>query len=274
MNREALLRISHAQSIEGRMPVNKITARIDEPLQAPDAKCAIPARGRLTMRSAGIGLAAFHCRYHVQFRARHGSHWCPTYKAVELKPYLQTTARWIEEHRTETFIAHTLLCLQGLLDGAGRPEMAQHIKRRSAASRAKIAFARLREANIQPERLLAIHMAVSALIEDDAGSHRVKEFRIVQVAKVAHRLASGTHNKWDWPMPDGTTRPVALHVYPKSSGLVLRVIGDKLEELCAEVTKSNLQAVRDLKVSKFGDHPSRLPGWRPLWARQRDAAKM
>ena len=117
--------------------------------------------------------------------------------------------------------------------GAGQ---VQDIKWRSAPSRARIAFARLREANIIPERLLAIHMAVSALIEDDAGSHRVTEYRIAQVAKAAHRLASGTHRHWDFPLDNGGTAPLAFHAYPRSSGRVLRVIGKAIEECCEMVT--------------------------------------
>jgi hypothetical protein len=155
------------------------------------------------MCSAGIGPAEFHCRYHVQFRARHGSHWHPTYEAAELKPYLAVATEWIEQHRADVWVAHTLIGLRGLLDGAGRVEPAQNIKRLPAASKARVAFARLREAAVKPERLLAIHLAVAALIEDDAGSHRINEFRLVQVAKPIHRLASGTHRRWDWPMDDG-----------------------------------------------------------------------
>jgi len=222
------------------------------------------------MAATGVGLSEFRCKAHNAHRARHGSEWCPTYKASDLKPFLQVSAKWIKERRTETSIAHALIGLKGLLDGSGEALPAQDIKRHSAASRARVAFARLREANVKPERLLAIHMAVSALIEDDLGSHRVPEFRIVQVAKCAHRLASGTHRHWDWPLDNGTTAPLAFHAYPKSSGRVLRVIGGELEEICAGVSERDLQAIRNLKLARFGPHPSRLPGWRPLWARQRD----
>lgn len=86
---------------------------------------------------------------------------------------------------------------------------------------------------MKPERLLAIHMAVSAIIEDDNDSHRVKEFRIVQVAKAAHRLASRTHKHWDIPTDYGTLRPIEFHAYPRSSGMVLREIGNEIEVICA-----------------------------------------
>jgi len=59
------------------------------------------------MGAALVGLASFHCRYHVQYRARHGSHWSATYKAADLKPYLDVATHWIADRRTDTFIAHS-----------------------------------------------------------------------------------------------------------------------------------------------------------------------
>jgi hypothetical protein len=110
------------------------------------------------------------------------------------------------------------------------------------------------------------------VIEDDAGSHRVTEYRIVQVAKCAHRLASGTHRHWEIPLDDGSIAPIEFHAYPKSSGRVLRVIGKEIEEICSGVTERDLQALRDLKLARFGAHPSQLPGWKPLWKRKLEAA--
>ena len=234
--------------------------------------CVIPGCGRPVMRSAGVGHAEFHCRYHVQFKARHGSHWHPTYKAADLKPYLTVAAEWTEQHRADVSVAHALIGLRGLLDGAGRAEPAQDIKRLSAARRARVAFARLRDAGVKPERILAIQLAVPALIEDDYGSHRVTEFRLVQTAKAVHRLASGTHRHWDFPMDDGTTRPIAFHAYPRSSGIVLRIIGKKIDEACGELAESVLQELLAARLARFGPHPSHLPGWKPLWMEQREAA--
>jgi len=235
--------------------------------------CAIPDCGRPAMRSAGVGHAEMHCRYHVQFKARHGSHWHPTYKAADIKPYLTVAAQWIEEHREEIPVAYPLKGLKGLLEGSGRAERAQDIKRLPAASKARVAFARLREAGIEPERLLAIHMAVGALIEDDNGSHRVEEFRLVQSGKAVHRLASGNHGHYEWPMADGTIRPVHTHNYPRSSGIVLRVIGREIDEICGGVAERALQEVIAARLAQFGPHPSHLPGWKPPWMEKRDAAK-
>jgi hypothetical protein len=85
-------------------------------------------------------------------------------------------------------------------------------------------------------------------------------------------LASGTHRHWDFPLDNGSTAPLAFHAYPRSSGRVLRVIGKAIEEACEMVTGRDLQALRDRKRERFGPHPSQLPGWKPLWKRQREAA--
>lgn len=230
--------------------------------------CTILGCGRPTVLASGKGLAACHCRYHIQHRARHGSHWHPTYRAADIKPYLQCARRWIRINRETMLVKYALIGLSGLLEHSGPIVAAQNLKRRIAIERARVAFARLREAGIEPERLLAIHMAVHALIEDDMGSHRVREFRIVQVAKAAHRLASGTHKRWDFPLADGRTAPLEMHIYPKSSGRILRVIGEKLDDICEEVTREALEAIRESRKDRFGPHPSQLPGWRPLWQRQ------
>ena len=241
----------------------EIRSRIKAPAGNLPGSCVIPDCHRPTMRSSGIGLAEFHCRYHVQFHARHGSHWCPSIRAPELRPYLRIATQWIKERQAESVVSDAIAGLKCLLGGSGKLVPAQDIKRRSAKSRASVAFARLREAGVKPERLLAI--------QDDLGSHRVPEFRIVQIAKAVHRLASGTHRRWDLPLNDGSVAPIEFHAYPKSSGRVLRIIGGKIDDICSEVTQRDLQALRDAKLEKFGPHPSRLPGWRPLWARQRDA---
>ena len=209
------------------------------------------------MRSAKQGLAPYHCRYHVEHRARHGSHWHKSYRATELKPYLAAASDWIEEHRDEHWVAAALTSLTALMDDAGRAETANNIRGLSPQRRAKIALARLREADIKPERLLGIHLAVYALIEEDPGSHNVREFRVVQVAKAAHRLASGYHQTWDdIPLEGGKTGRWEIHRYPRSSGRVLRHLGKMIEDECEHVTDRYRKDVLALKVSGFGRHPA------------------
>ncbi|MFK5599787.1 hypothetical protein ACFZ8E_22705 [Methylobacterium sp. HMF5984] len=250
----------------------ELKVRLESDTEDHLARCTIPSCHRPTMRAARVGLSAELCKYHSQRVARHGSAFAPTIRAADLKPYLATARRWIGENTADAFTIHALRCLRGLLDGAGMAEPAMDLKGRSAAFRSRVAFARLREAGVEPERLLATHLAIAALIEDDNESHRVREYRIVQVAKVAHRLASGTHRRWDFPLSDGTTAPLVMHVYPKSAGRVLRVMGEELETACELVTSRDMETIRRLKRERHGPHTSQLPGWRPRWQRERTAA--
>ncbi len=70
----------------------------------------------------------------------------------------------------------------------------------------------------------------------DPHPHGTTEYKRVQAAKLVHRMASGTHKRWEQPTlsvgADGTsvTRSVELHAYPRSRGRVLRHIGEDLEE--------------------------------------------
>ncbi|RUM10649.1 hypothetical protein EFB14_22780 [Rhizobium fabae] len=220
-------------------------------------RCKIPGCTRQAELSAGTGLSQFHCRYHVQHKARHGSHWHATYKASELLPYVRSAEHWIKEHRQDPTYRGAYWELEYLLAGSGHVEKAMNLRGQSAKYRARVAFARLRAAEISARRLIAIYLAVSALIEDDWKSHNVREFRIVQAAKAVHRLASGTHGKWEfWDPLTGGTRLYQIHAYPRSSGLVLREIGEALEKACAELAREVVPEVIALRTKRYGLHPS------------------
>jgi hypothetical protein len=211
------------------------------------------------------GRAAFHCRYHVQQKARHGSHWCKTYRASDLRPYISAASEWLVDSRSTAAKASAWAELNHALAFAGRVDPAMNLRGQPASYRAHVAFARLREAGIDPHRLLAIYLGVSALIEDDLGSHRTREFKIVQAAKAVHRLASGTHRRWEMFNPLGPAVHTELHAYPRSSGIVLRKIGETLEKAGEPLAREAVPEIIAIKANRFGVHPSHLPGWRPSW---------
>ena len=232
------------------------------------ATCSIPGCGKPTMFASGSGIASMHCRSHVEFKARHGSHWHGTYRSAELQVYIKAAERWLKANPTGPGVVFALQTLDWQMRRAGPVDPAMNLRGQPAAYRAKIAFARLREAGIKAERLLAIFLGVVAIIEDDRGSHRIRDFRLVQAAKAVHRLASGTHRRWDmWSPTTGGTVPVVLHAYPESSGIVLRRIGEVLEEACGDAAGAATTAIIELKSKQAGPHPSHLPGWKASWAR-------
>ncbi len=211
------------------------------------------------MKAAGLGLAAFHCRKHVEHKARHGSHWHETYSAAELKPYFAAATSYVRlRAESDRFIKTALNAIALLIEESGPTEIATRLKGMSAAKRARIALARLRVARIKPERFVAIVLAVTALIEEDPGSHRTKEFRTVQIAKALHRLASGTHKVWEVEGYNGRNLRTELHAFPRSSGPVLRLIGKAIEQPCEWVVEKHLSAVLALKAKRYGRHPALL----------------
>lgn len=108
---------------------------------------------------------------------------------------------------------------------AGPWENAYSIRGRSPKDRANFALARLRKAGIDPAAILERILAVALCCEARGIDERQREFRQVQMAKVVHRLASGTHKTTSgFPLPSK---------YPRSEGNVLRHLGRRLDDIAA-----------------------------------------
>jgi hypothetical protein len=208
------------------------------------------------MKASGQGFASFHCKRHVEHKARHGSHWHRSYRADELKPYVAAATSYLGPRLESAPLIPEAVARLAILLEQSPYEIATRLRGLTARSRADIAFGRLRKRGIKPERLLAIHLAITALIEEDPGSHRTKEFRLVQVAKAAHRLASGYHRVWPQQDKQGRAFRIELHAYARSAGRVLRLIGAMIEQQCEWATEKHLTGVLALKVKRYGRHPA------------------
>jgi len=138
-------------------------------------------------------------------------------------------------------------------------ERATRLRGLPAKTRADIAFGRLRKAEVKPERLLVIHMALSAILFEAPGAPQSEEFKHVQFAKPTIRLASGWHGRWESLDREGRPHIITMHKYPVSSGHVLRLIGAMIDERCAPATIAHLQGVLALKVRRYGRHPGLPP---------------
>lgn len=247
------------RSLDGRQRrVLDLTRRIASSCEDHLQSCTIPDRstgracGRLTARADKAGLSAFTCRYHQQHHQRHGSHWCKSPSAITLKPYLSAAMSFIRSNGTGPFVRSALTALDGIMAATGPLVVATRLVGLRPELRAKIALARLREANVKPERLLAIAVAVSALIEDAPEvTHRTREWRIVAIAKATHRLASGYHRVWEVRDENGNVaQRTEMHVYPRSSGRVLRYLGEMIERECELVIDHHLAGVLALKIAR------------------------
>jgi hypothetical protein len=172
-----------------------------------------------------------------------------------------------------------LLGVRALLDGAGAVVPPIILKHRAAAQKARAALARLRDAGVTPERILATYIAVSVLLTDDGYAPRDDErYRLTQIAKPLRRLASGHHVRGEYPGPGGSSVvSFEEHSYVPSSGLALVALGKTIDELChgwvrLGASGGAIGAVRAAMRARYGEHPSRTPGYVPPWKLAREKA--
>ncbi len=248
----AVPRSTRARAQDRRDDVQR---RVAAPADGLPAKCSILGCGKPTLRASGKGLSRFWCKAHTEHFLRHGDVVHATYGAAERRPYEAACAVWIKQHRDRPLVADALRRLGALLETAGPAIPATELRGLKPAVRARAAVARLREASVKPERLIAIHLAISVLMREDPVSPDKREFRVVQVAKMAHRLASGFHRTWEFPLPDGRIVPYTLHKYARSTGRVLRYLGGRIERCCEHVAQDHLDELLAFKVATAGKHP-------------------
>lgn len=232
--------------------VAKLKARIVATADDHLPRCTIPGCGRPTQRAAKTGLSIALCRKHQLHRQRHGSPFCPSPSVTVLRPYLTAASAFIEAQRDDRYIHQAIAELRDRMEFAGPAIIATRLRGMPPAQRARAALARLREAGVKPERLLAIAVAVHALIEGNpAATHRITDWRVVAIAKASHRLASGYHRVWEVRDDNGRiVRRTELHAYPRSSGRVLRHLGEAIEKPCELVIEQHLTNVLALKAAQ------------------------
>lgn len=190
-------------------------------------RCRVVGCSRPARAGTGDGLDTRFCRSHADHYARHGSPYKASYRAQEIKPYRVAALTWLEANQSDAYVANAVDRVATLLRTAGPHVEAFRLRGLSPQERAKAAWARLRKAGIDPRRVVAAWLAIEMIIRDDPQAERKGEFKQVQAAKLAHRMASGTHKRWG----EGPTA-TELHVYPRPRGRVLRHMGEALEKAC------------------------------------------
>lgn len=199
-----------------------IKRRARERTSEPSTRCATLGCSRPTQRSTGKGLSHSHCKQHVEFHRRHGSYWQKSFTAQQLHPYRKAAQAWLKAHVEDANVQRVITALDGLLDNSGRAESAYRLRGLSPERRASIALARVREAGIRGDRLLEITLTIKATMVH-IGPRGDPEFMQVQISKLIHRLASGTHKT-----PSGFKLPSK---YPRAEGRVMRVLGHLVEDI-------------------------------------------
>lgn len=182
--------------------------------------------------SAGTdkGLNHLYCRKHEDFYERHGSYTKRSYTASEINPYKKIALGWLKANMDDITVKLAIKGIEALYRNAGAHIEAFRLRGLSPHERAKAAWARLREAKVDPTLPLAAMLAVELVIINDPKAERKHNFKLVQAAKLVHRMASGSHKRWERETNDGKVHVEELHKYPRSRGRVLIHIGHRLEK--------------------------------------------
>lgn len=216
--------------------IANLHSRIAGPQDAYERCRAYPCTNRTTA-DRGEGLNRLYCRRHIEFYRRHGSYVKASYGAGELRPYRVRALEWLEAHGKEPRVTSAVDGVQRLYRSAGAPIAANRLTGLSPDDRAKAAWAQLRKGDVEPLEVVAAWLAVDLRIRDDLQPDRHEEYRQVQVAKLIHRMAGGTHKRWELEGPDGKVAITEFHKHPVSRGRVLRVLGRQLGAACGELSK-------------------------------------
>lgn len=198
-------------------------------------RCQVyPCENRPTAGS-GEGLNRLYCRKHIEHYRRHGSYVKKSYSAGELRPYRMAAMQWLSEHAADSGVSTTLNRIRERLSASRNPVEAFRLAGRSPSERARNVWALLAQRNVDPAEIVATFLAVRMRLRDDPQPDRHAEYRNVQAAKLLHRMAGGTHKRWERERGDGSIEVTELHRHPVSRGLVLRVLGQALADACAAI---------------------------------------
>lgn len=244
-------------------------AEIKAKASTPDSMyryCRIIGCRQPTRAGTADGLDRKFCRSHADLLQRHGSPYKVSYSAKALNPYRRAALTWLQNNDEALPVQNAVERVYGLYNQAGPHEEAFRLRGKKPDERAKAHWARLRKADIDPCLVIAAWLAVEMVIRDDSQPVSTKEFKRVQAAKLVHRMASGTHRRWEQEVADPHNpwqpkiRVTEMHVFPRSRGRVLRHIGKGLEEAVEFLVEHHLKDVQQFKKEQekrgsFSDRP-------------------
>lgn len=217
-----------------RQRLASLRSRLANPQDAYERCRVYPCTNRTTA-DRGEGLNRLYCRRHIEHFRRHGSYVKKSYGAGELRPYRLQALQWLSVHADTPSVRAAVAAVRRLYASAGAPLEAFRLTGRSPAERAKALWAALRQRQVEPAHVVAAWLTVDACLHNDQQPDRHEEYRHVQVAKLIHRMAGGTHKRWERERSDGHIEVAQLHKHPVSRGRVLRIIGQQAAVACAGI---------------------------------------
>lgn len=219
---------------------DEVKARAAEPSHM-FSRCRVVGCDKPARAGTDDGLDTRFCRPHSDHYSRHGSPYKRSYTAKEVAPYREAATEWLKANEGDMWVSNAVDRVKTLYAVAGPHVEAFRLRGLSPEERAKAAWARLRKAKIDPRRVVAAWLAVEMIIRGDPQAETKAEYKRVQAAKLVHKMASGTHKRWE----AGAGGPQELHVYPRSRGRVLRHIGEALEKATELLVQHSRQPISD-----------------------------
>lgn len=193
--------------------------------------CRVIGCPNSTTTGTGSGLNRKYCRRHEDHFERHGSYTKPSYRRSDIDHHRKAALKWLTSHASSPQVRLALAGIEQLYRQSGPKVEAFRLRGMKPEERAWAAWARLRDAKVDPIRPLAAWLAVEAAIAADPQPENRREYKLVQAAKLVHRMASGSHRRWERELPSGKVKVEELHRYPHSRGRILRHIGSQLERI-------------------------------------------
>lgn len=211
----------------------EVRSRAGEP-SSMFSRCRVVGCDKPARAGTQDGLDTRFCRSHADHYSRHGSPYKRSYTAKELAPHRKSANAWLETNRDDKWVRNAIDRVNTLYATAGPHIEAFRLRGLSPEARAQAAWARLRKAGISPAAVIAAWLTIELAIAADPQRDTKGEFRRVQAAKLVHKMASGTHKRWE----AGAGGVQEMHVYPRSRGRVLRRIGSQLQS-AAELIRAH-----------------------------------
>jgi hypothetical protein len=211
--------------------------------------CRIIGCPHPTRIGAGKGLNRKYCRRHEDHFQRHGSYTQRSFTAAQLAPCRKAARAFLRSHSTDTVVASAIVAVQGLYARSGAHVEAFRLRGLSPVQRTAAVWAALREVEVDPVEPLAAWLAVELAIALNPGSESKSDFKRVQAAKLVHRMAGGSHRRWQRERPDGRVLVEVLHKYPHSRGRILRHTGMQLERAAELVVERHLDSLVESRIA-------------------------
>jgi hypothetical protein len=198
--------------------------------------CRIIGCGKPPTAKAGKGVNRMYCRAHEDHFERHGSYTKGSYTAAQLAEPRLFASAWLKDHVGDMEVQLSTRAVEALYATSGRPVEAFRLRGLSPQQRALAIWARLREKRVDPTVPLLAWLSIEEAVREDLQADSGIEYKRVQAAKLIHRLAGGTHKKWERETAEGRVDIQRLDKYPQSRGLVLRYVGEQLQRAAEPVT--------------------------------------